>query len=127
MGRCMNKIYEDERGRIIDVSDMEFHGLQIIESKKGSVRSNHFHKKGGHLLYVVSGKMEYKEQPARKIGDKYFPYSNVLKIINAGESVFTGPMIAHKTTFLEDSVLVCCSTLSRSGNGYTDDLVKCEI
>ena len=114
------KTYEDERGRIIDVSDMEFHGLQIIESKKGSVRSNHYHKKGGHLLYVVSGKMKYEERPVDSEAIE-------VKIINAGESVFTGSMIVHKTTFLEDTVLVCCSTMKRTDGGYQDDLVKCEL
>lgn len=111
--------YVDERGKIIDVSDMEFHGLQIIESKKGSIRSNHYHRKGGHLLYVVSGKMEYEERTLDGIGSN--------QIVSAGESIFTGPMIAHKTTFLEDTILVCCPTLKRTDNGYQSDLVRYEL
>jgi quercetin dioxygenase-like cupin family protein len=112
--------YKDARGKIIDVTDMEFHGLQIIESKKGSVRSNHYHKKGGHLLYVISGKMKYEE--------RYLDSQAITETVyHAGESVFTGPMIAHKTTFLEDSVIVCCPTLKRTDNGYLNDLVRVEL
>lgn len=114
-------IYEDERGRIIDVTDMHFEGLQIIESKKGSVRSNHYHKKGGHLLYVVSGAMAYSEKP---VGSDEL---TVKEIIIAGESIFTGPMLMHKTEFLEDTILVCCSTMKRTDGGYQDDLVRCEL
>lgn len=115
-------IYEDERGKIIDVTDMEFHGLQIIHSKKGSVRSNHFHLEGGHLLYVISGKMKYEERPALSV-----KYAKDATIINAGESIFTGPMLAHKTTFLEDTIMVCCSTMKRTEGGYEEDLVRCEL
>jgi len=112
--------YKDERGKIIDVSDLEFHGLQIIESKKGSVRSNHYHKRGGHLLYLVSGKMKYEE---RGVDSEVIS----LKIINTGESIFTGPNIIHKTTFLEDSVMVCCPTMRRTDGGYLEDLVRMEL
>lgn len=115
-------IYKDERGEIIDVAEMEFKSLQIITSKKGSIRSNHYHRGGGHLLYVLSGKMRYIE---REVGPSY-PVTQE-RIIIAGDSVFTGPMLAHATEFLEDTVLVCCSTVKRSGAAYSDDLVPCKL
>jgi quercetin dioxygenase-like cupin family protein len=115
-------IYKDERGEIIDVAEMDFKALQIITSKKGTIRSNHYHKVGGHLLYVLSGKMRYIE---REVGRDY-PVTEE-RIINAGESVFTGPMLAHATEFLEDTVLVCCATVQRSGAAYGDDLVPCKL
>ena len=123
--------YKDERGRIIDVSDLEFHGLQIIESKKGSVRSNHYHKRGGHLLYVVSGKMEYIECPVIPLNailaGQLKTEESTKRIVGAGESVFTRHLIAHKTTFLEDTIMVCCPTMRRTDGGYLDDLVRCEL
>lgn len=112
--------YEDERGKIIDVTDMEFHGLQIIHSKKGSVRSNHYHKRGGHLLYLISGKMKYEE---RGVDSEVIS----VKIIHAGESIFTGPNLVHKSTFMEDSTMVCCPTLRRTEGGYLEDLVRVEL
>lgn len=111
-------IYKDERGEIIDVAEMDFKSLQIITSKKGSIRSNHYHLEGGHLLYVVSGMMRYLERKAASSD----PITE--RIISAGQSVFTGPMLAHATEFLEDTVLVCCATVIRSGAAYADDMVR---
>ena len=113
-------IYKDERGEIIDVGEGDFKAVQVITSKKGTVRSNHYHKKGGHLLYVLEGKMSYLEMdvsdPA-KVERRDF-------IVNKGETVFTGPMKAHRTEFLEDTILVCASTLSRADGAYDEDLVR---
>lgn len=113
--------YADERGKILDVAEMDFKALQIITSKKGSIRSNHYHKVGGHLLYVMSGKMRYLE---RAVGADYPVTSE--SIISAGESVFTGPMVAHTTEFLEDTVMVCAATVNRSDGAYDADLVRVE-
>lgn len=114
------KVYADERGEIIDVAEMPFSALQIIRSVKGSVRSNHYHKTGGHLLYVLSGRMRYVEKPVPE-GEQ------IEWIVDAGQSVFTGPMLAHMTEFLEDTVLVCCATVPRAGEAYADDLVRMQL
>lgn len=114
-------IYRDDRGEIIDVAECDFKSLQIITSKKGSVRSNHYHKQGSHLLYVLSGRMLYIERP---VGHDYPVIEK--RVVNAGESVFTGPMTVHTTKFLADTVLVCASTLKRSEGAYDADLVRVE-
>jgi quercetin dioxygenase-like cupin family protein len=110
-------IYKDERGEIIDVWEGDFKALQLIFSKKGTVRSNHYHKTGGHLLHVLKGKMRYLEKPVDggEVEDT---------IINEGDSVFTGPRLIHTTEFLENTVLICCATAKRSGSAYDDDLVR---
>ena len=110
-------IYEDERGTITDVAEGEFKVIQMIFSRKNSVRSNHYHLKGGHLLYVVSGLMLYRERP---VESGYITE----KTVHPGESIFTGPMIVHETRFYEDTVLVCAATVSRAGSAYDEDLVR---
>lgn len=112
-------IYRDDRGEIIDVAEGDFKAIQVITSKKGSIRSNHWHKVGGHLLFVLSGRMRYLE---REVGQDYPVTSE--RIVNAGESVFTGPRMIHTCEFLEDSVLVCGATLNRADGAYEDDLVR---
>lgn len=114
------KTYEDERGKITDVADMHFESVQIIETVAGSTRSNHYHKKGGHLLHIISGSMIYSELPVDGV-------EGTIRVYGAGESVFTGPMIIHRSYFPEDTVMVCCSTLKRGKGGYQKDLVKVEI
>ena len=111
-------IYRDERGEIADIAEGDFKSLQLITSKKGSIRSNHFHKTGGHLLYVLSGSMRYVE--------KQFPFISE-KVVSAGESVFTGPQVPHACEFLEDTVLICGSTLPRSAGAYEADTVKVKV
>lgn len=108
-------IFKDERGEIIEVAEGDFKAIQIITSKKGSIRSNHYHKRGGHLLYVISGKMRYIEVPGEE------------RIVGPGESIFTGPMTPHATEFLEDTLMVCAATLNRSDGAYEEDLVRVKI
>lgn len=115
-------IYADERGEIIDVGEGEFKAVQVITSKKGSIRSNHLHKRGGHLLYVLEGRMRYVERHSEGEGAVITD-----QVINQGESVFTGPGVAHATEFLADTVLVCASTLSRAEGAYEEDLVRVNL
>lgn len=114
--------YEDERGYISEVAEGEYKAIQMIFSKKGSIRSNHYHKEGGHLLHVISGKMRYLE---KEVGRDYPIHDE--KIISAGESIFTGPMMAHATEFLEDTLMVCAATRNRADGAYQDDLVPCKL
>lgn len=114
-------IFEDERGYIQEVAEGDFKAIQMIFSKKGSIRSNHFHRTGGHLLYIISGKMRYIEQ---EVGRDYPVRAE--SVMGAGESMFTGPMMAHACEFLEDTLLVCAATVNRADGAYQDDLVRVE-
>lgn len=111
------QIYRDDRGFILDCGEGEFKAIQTIFSRKGSIRSNHYHLKGGHLLHVISGKMRYRE---RAVGSDAISE----RIIYPGQSIFTGPMLVHETEFLEDTFMVCAATVSRDGENYAADLVR---
>jgi quercetin dioxygenase-like cupin family protein len=113
-------VYTDERGSIFDVAEGDFKAIQVITSKKGSIRSNHYHKVGGHILFVVSGRMRYLEAPVG-VGEVKET------IVEQGQSIFTGPMMVHATEFLEDTVLVCGATVSRADGAYEGDLVRVEL
>lgn len=108
--------FEDDRGYIQEVSEGDYKAIQMIFSKKGSIRSNHYHKEGGHLLHVVYGKMRYLEKPVGGVTTE--------RMFLAGDSVFTGPQILHATEFLEDTLLVCAATRSRADGAYASDLVR---
>lgn len=114
-------VYADERGEIRDIADGEFRHLQIITSKKGAIRGNHYHKTGGHLCYVISGSLLYHYG---RIADK-LPWTVVQ--IRAGEQFFTGHEIAHAMEFLEDTVMLCASTGPRIDGAYEDDLVRVTV
>ena len=58
--------FVDDRGgiaRIVDKNKISIRAILRITSKKGSIRSNHYHKNDYHYLYIESGKCEYSEKP----------------------------------------------------------------
>lgn len=110
----------DERGEITNILSGELiQGVSLIFSKKGSIRSNHYHAKDVHWLHVISGEMMYEEQmlPLNKNEKKTF-------IIGKGSMIKTSPMVAHRTTFTEDTVLLCLSTLPKD---HDHDMIKVEF
>src|SRR5258706_1024828 len=102
--------FVDERGEITKLLDDGKTNIKIIlliTSKKGSIRSNHYHKKDAHWIYIISGKMEYYEKPVRG-------KSKIKKaIVGKDEMVYTPPMAIHTTKFMEESVFMAFSIKSR--------------
>ncbi len=113
--------FVDERGaitRLLDDGKTNIKSTLLITSKKGSVRSNHYHKKDTHWIYMLSGKMAYYEKPVKGS-------SKVKKVIvNAGDIVYTPQMSIHGTKFLEDSVFITLSTKSRNQKAYEKDTIR---
>lgn len=93
-------------------------GVELILSKAGTVRSNHWHRTDSHTLFVLSGTMLYYERP---VGASSMPE---LRAIRAGASVFTGPNVEHCTRFPEETLLLCVSRLPRDHVTHEADLVR---
>jgi len=111
----------DGRGsitKLLDDGKTNIKSILLITSNKGSVRSNHYHKKDAHYIYMVSGKMEYHEKPVRgELKPKKV-------IVNAGDIIYTPPMAIHTTKFLEDSVFMAFSIKSRNQKAYESDTIR---
>jgi dTDP-4-dehydrorhamnose 3,5-epimerase-like enzyme len=90
--------------------------LSLIASKKGTVRSNHYHVTDWHYMYVLSGSFDYFYRPT---GSDAEP--TVLRV-KAGEMVFTPPMEDHATVFLEDTTLLAMSRNPRDQATYEADV-----
>lgn len=114
-----NTTYFDKNGSIKNLFFAPVNQVAIIESKKGAVRSNHWHKVGWHWLYLISGKMEYFE---RDLDGS----NSITKTIGPGEMVFTGPNKVHKTVFLEDTVMLNF-TGHKTREEHEADIVKEEF
>ncbi|MDP3770295.1 MAG: cupin domain-containing protein [Candidatus Sungbacteria bacterium] len=109
----------DVRGgitRLLD-SDTPIVSILTITSNKGSVRSNHYHKKDTHYCYLVSGKMEWFEKPVE--GGQMES-----AILEPGDMVFTPAMTIHAVRFLEDSVFLTFATEARNQADYEADTVR---
>ena len=111
---------KEERGNItklLDDGKTKVRSILLITSRAGSVRSNHYHKKDAHWIYMISGKMEYYEKPVR--GGKIKK-----AILGPGDIVYTAPMMIHTTRFPKDSVFMAFSIRSRNQKAYEEDTVR---
>lgn len=106
----------DARGAIQSLVNFPMKNLSLITSKKGTVRSNHYHVTDWHYMYVLAGSFDYYYRPT---GSGKEP--SVVRI-NAGEMVFTPPMEDHATVFLEDTQLLAMSRNPRDQEAYEADV-----
>lgn len=117
--------FVDERGgiaRVLDQNKYIIRTILRITSKAGTIRSNHYHKKDYHYLYIESGKCEYSEKPADKLDS---PLETV--ILKSGDIVLSSPNIIHAVKFLEDSVIYAFSTEGRDQDKYEEDTIRITI
>lgn len=113
--------HEDSRGGIQSLVNFPMKNLSLISSKKGTIRSNHYHKTDWHYMYVLSGSFDYFYRPT---GSNQEPMK--IKIV-AGEMVFTPPMEDHATVFLEDTELLAMSRNPRDQIAYESDVVRINL
>jgi oxalate decarboxylase/phosphoglucose isomerase-like protein (cupin superfamily) len=116
--------FVDDRGsitKLLDDGKTNIKSILLITSKRGSVRSNHYHKKDAHWIYIISGKMEYYEKPVKG-------RSRMKKVtVGPGGMVYTPSMAIHATKFLEDSVIMAFSIKSRHQSAYEKDTVRIKL
>ena len=107
--------FTDERGTIKNIADGKLGDVAVISSKANSIRANHVHDNDWHLSYVVSGSMRYFWKSDIK--------DNEIKsiLVEAGEMVYTPKKAPHKMQFLEDSIFIAISQLSREQENYEED------
>ena len=117
----LEKPFIDARGKIQPLVDMMMESAVMIESKKGSLRANHYHKTDWHYCYVISGAIDYHH---RLTGSTSTPETMTIK---QGEMVFTPPMIDHGMTFPEDTVFLTLSRNPRDQESYEQDVVRVDM
>ena len=108
------KEFIDHRGKISNFELTEpINLIGYIESKKGSIRANHFHPIQEQKCLLIKGKYIsiYKN-----LLDKESP--KITQIVNAGDIVITRPNVAHAMVFLEDSILLNLVRGEREHNNY---------
>ena len=117
----LEKPFEDERGYIQSLVNFPMKNLSTIYTKKGSVRSNHYHHTDWHYMYTMSGSFDYYYRP-HDSGEE----PKVEKFVS-GEMVFTPPMEDHACVFTEDTLLIVVSRNPRDQKTYESDVVRIEL
>ena len=110
--------FVDDRGSIKNIADGKLGDVAVITSKANSIRANHVHDHDWHLSYLVSGSMKYYWST----GLENSKFESV--IVDSGEMIYTPPKVPHKMVFLEDSVFIAISGLSRVQENYEADTKK---
>ena len=113
-------ISKDRRGIFYDICNVDFKNVSIITSKKNSIRSNHYHLKDAHYIYILEGKMRYYYSKVNNIKIKS-------KILNSGDIVFTPALEIHTTKFLTDSKILVISMHKRSKKFYEADTIRYQL
>ncbi len=115
------KPFVDERGEIQSLFEGPITAAQIITSKAGSVRANHYHKTDWHYCHMLSGSMRYYHRP---VGSKEAPQWVLVK---EGQGIFTPPDVEHAMEFIEDSAFLNLTHNTREQENYESDLVRVEL
>ena len=108
--------HKDDRGSIQSLVNFPMKNLSLISSKKGAVRSNHYHLTDWHYMYVLSGSFDYYYRPTNT--NEELTCITVTK----GEMIFTPPMEDHATVFIEDCDLLAMSRNPRDQEAYEEDV-----
>ena len=111
---------KDTRGSILSICDVPCKNVSIIYCKKDTIRSNHYHKKDYHLMYVVKGQIDYFYKTIR---GKKISYLKVKK----NDLIFTPPLEIHATYFPKDTILIVSSKNPRDQETYERDTVRVEL
>ena len=107
----------DPRGQILSIVEHPVQNVSIIESFKGSHRSNHYHHKDFHFMYVLSGEIDYFFKPLDQEDVRYMK-------IKEGQTILTPPKEIHSCHFPSDTLLVVSSGFPRDQKTYEEDTVR---
>ena len=117
----LDDAHADGRGAIQSIVNFPMKNVSLITSKKGSVRSNHYHLTDWHYMYVLRGSFDYYYRPT---GSDAEPS---LTRVSAGEMIFTPPMEDHATVFLDDTDMIVVSRNPRDQASYEADVRRVEL
>ena len=117
----LEKPFVDDRGAILPLVDRMMKSAVMIESKKGALRANHYHKTDWHYCYVISGTIEYYYRPTGSTDEPE------MLLVKEGQMAFTPPMVDHGMKFPEDTVFLTLSRNPRDQATYEADVVRVDM
>lgn len=92
-------IFEDSRGRLVQLVREGYAQFNIITSIKGVTRGGHYHMKNHEAFYVIQGKVSLEAWSAKKQKNKE------TFIFEAGDMFEIPPQVVHSFIFEESTLL----------------------
>ena len=113
--------YDDERGIIQPLCDLNMKSASLIVTKPNSWRANHYHKKDWHFIYVLEGTFEYY---FRKTDSK----DKIKKIVvKKDQLLFTGHLVDHAMLYTEETKILVLSKNPRDQKTYEEDTARIDF
>ena len=110
----------DSRGSIISIVDDTIQNVSLITCYSGSIRSNHYHKKDFHYMYVLEGEIDYFYKNLLSDQVNYFK-------VKKNDIIFTPKNEIHATYFPLDTTLIVSSMMPRDQETYENDTVRVDF
>jgi len=108
---------KSDRGEILSIVDEKVSNVSIITCNAGAIRSNHYHKKDFHFMFVLEGRIDYF---FKNIITEEVNYLCVLP----GQNIFTPKKEIHATFFPVKTKLIVSSGFPRDQTTYENDTVR---
>ena len=114
--------HKDDRGSIVGITnEFNIEEINLIQSKAGSVRGHHYHKKSHELFFIIEGEIEIVVQRISKDGilgeqDKF--------VVKENDIFFIKPYIVHTFNIIKDSKWLNALSLRHDSNNpdfYRED------
>lgn len=119
---CFNNLispyfyFKDDRGEIRGlIQDMDFEEINYVESEKGAVRGNHYHKETKEAFFIISGKIRIELTDVETREKKIF-------MAEDKDFFIIKPNTMHTFYVLEDSKWL--NMLSKSMRGENKDFYR---
>ena len=107
--------FQDSRCGIINVADGILGDVSVINSEKMALRANHIHQLDWHLCYLIEGEIRYYWKESLDSASQ-----EQIKV-TPGKLIYTPPKTPHMMLFMEKSIFVTVSGLSRMTDSYELD------
>ena len=107
----------DNRGQILSIVDTMVQNVSIINCYPNTIRSNHYHKKDFHFMYVLEGEIDYFFKGIEDDDVNYFK-------VKKGNTIFTPKLELHATYFPVKTSLIVSSGFPRDQKTYEEDTVR---
>ena len=92
-----NFTFSDDRGVLTQLVRTGYNQINVVESKAGVFRGNHYHKDNNEVFFVVSGAFSLIVEK-ENIQETY--------LFSAGDMFLVPPFVIHSFDYVEDTILV---------------------
>ena len=97
LDKCVDFRHRDERGELVQLIHSGYEQVNLLKSRKGTLRGGHFHKVRREVFYLVSGSVDVTMWDGRERIRRRFSEGSFFEIC---------PWTVHSMCFPEDCVMI---------------------